>query len=767
MVLDFLCTESLIQHVGEPTRRRGEQTPSILDLIITKFANDVDRLQFLSPVGKSDHALLTFSLNLRGSLPPDRYMRRYGKLNKVALLREAKEINWRSYDLTDGIEDRWLAIKGSLVKLADKFAPVKKIKRMGNPPWWSARLTKAVARKAQAWKRYCITGGHCRYLEYQETIKLFNNLQWENRNSYERKLAQNAKVKPKAFHNYVQSKSALRGYVGSLKDKSGISADCSVQKANILLEFFEGVHVLDDGGSLPSVKVESSIEMEPVVILEDEVLLQLSKLNVNKTAGPDNIHPALLRPLADVLAVPLTKLFNQSLEMAIVPRDWNLAAVTPIHKGGSKETAGNFRPVSLTSVVLKIMERIVREKLAEFFTNTNQITARQHGFMKKRSCLSNLLCFLDEITIRLDKGEKVEVCYLDFQKAFDSVNHRMLLLKLESYGVSSQLVNWVKAFLENRTFHVVVEGESSRKGKACSGVPQGSVLGPLLFLVFINDLAGSLKCPCYMFADDVKIVGNPTSDALRADLETIYHWTKVWKLPLNQRKCQRLIAKTTDSPPLLLGSPSNRTEIPDVTVIRDLGVQIAANFTPTAQCEAAAKKAKKAFYLLKRTMASRDPEVLLPLYKVHVRPHLEYCIQAWSPCMKKDKKLLEQVQRAFTRVFPELKDLDYSQRLSRLGLFSLGRRRLRGDLIETYKGLMGLNNYGSQLFTYNGNTALRGHLLKLDKKRVSTTIRANFFSNRVVNAWNKLPQPVVTAVSVDAFKQKLDQCWFSLFPELE
>ena len=114
MVLDFLCTESLIQHVGEPTRRRGEQTPSILDLIITKFANDVDRLQFLSPVGKSDHALLTFSLNLRGSLPPDRYMRRYGKLNKVALLREAKEINWRSYDLADGIEDRWLAIKGAL-----------------------------------------------------------------------------------------------------------------------------------------------------------------------------------------------------------------------------------------------------------------------------------------------------------------------------------------------------------------------------------------------------------------------------------------------------------------------------------------------------------------------------------------------------------------------------------------------------------------------------------------------------------------------------
>ena len=166
------------------------------------------------------------------------------------------------------------------------------------------------------------------------------------------------------------------------------------------------------------------------------------------------------------------------------------------------------------------------------------------------------------------------------------------------------------------------------------------------------------------------------------------------------------------------------------------------------------------------TVASRDPYVLLPLYKVHVKPHLEYCVQAWCPSLIKDKTLLEKVQRCFTRMFPSLRLMPYEKRLRELDLFSLERRRLRGNLIETFKILKGLVGTGEHLFNLCRNTSLRGHSLKLEKMRASTSIRANFFSFRVVNAWNKLPQGVITVNTINDFKMKLDRCWPHLFPEL-
>jgi ribonuclease P/MRP protein subunit RPP40 len=202
--------------------------------------------------------------------------------------------------------------------------------------------------------------------------------------------------------------------------------------------------------------------------------------------------------------------------------------------------ASNYRPISLTSVVLKLLERIIRDQLANHLASNRLLIASQHGFTKRRSCTTNLLCFMDEITGRLDKGERVEVCYLDFRKAFDSVNHRLLLRKLRAYMLAPGLLDWIEEFLTGRSFIVEVEGEKSATGTVISGVPQGSVLGPLLFLLYIHDLTTVLNCPHYMFADDVKIVGDPGKLRLQNDLQHLSQWTKAWQLPLNVAKCQLL-----------------------------------------------------------------------------------------------------------------------------------------------------------------------------------------------------------------------------------
>jgi ribonuclease P/MRP protein subunit RPP40 len=609
-------------------------------------------------------------------------------------------------------------------------------------------------------------GGHKRYLQYKVARRNACKLQVENRRRYERVLAKNIKLNPKAYFNYVQSKPALRNSVGNVVSELGNKATDAVSKANVLFTTFESIYRADSGREIQPTYDPDVPTMQDLVVQSDEVRKQLSCLIRTKSPGPDGIHPAILKPLAELIAQPLAVLYNTSLTKASLPEDWKLSAVTPIHKGGSREIASNYRPVSLTSVVLKVLERIISEHIVGHLTTHNLLAAEQHGFVKKKSCLTNLMSFLNEITKRLDKGETVEVCYLDFQKAFDSVNHRFLMKKLTTFKLADSILDWISQFLKDRKFFVTVEGYKSKIGLAKSGVPQGSVLGPLLFLMYINDLVTDLENPCYMFADDVKIVGNPTESSIQRDLTRISSWATLWDLPLNASKCQHLLSAKSSAVSRYLGEQSNQLALPSADTVKDLGIQITSDLTPSAQCQAAVKRANQALYSLRRTISSREPEVLLPLYKTIVRPHLEYCVQAWCPYLIKDIKLLEKTQRRFTRWFKHLKGRSYKDRLKALGLFSLQRRRLRGDLIEVFKLLNGLSNPGSQLLELSDSTQLRGNIMKLTKKRVRSRQRAQFFTERVVNHWNKLPNEVVQATSVPEFKSKLDAVWEQFFAHL-
>jgi len=289
------------------------------------------------------------------------------------------------------------------------------------------------------------------------------------------------------------------------------------------------------------------------------------------------------------------------------------------------------------------------------------------------------------------------------------------------------------------------------------GVPQGSVLGPLLFLIYINDLDDDIVNSILKFADDTKLFG-PVSDLaqhhqLQDDLKTLLQWSKEWQMLFHVDKCKVMHFGHNN---LKMDYSLDNKTLQKVQQEKDLGVIISDDMKSSHQCIQAYLKANKMLGVINRAIVYKSKEVMLSLYKTLVRPHLEYCTVAWSPHYVKDKVLLERVQRRFTRMVPDLKELSYPDRLKKLGLWSLEERRVRADLIEVYKGIHGLSALPfDELFEFDTSGRTRGHSLKLRKHRSRLDLRLYFFSERVVSTWNCLDDQCVSATTLNSFKSNL------------
>jgi hypothetical protein len=245
--------------------------------------------------------------------------------------------------------------------------------------------------------------------------------------------------------------------------------------------------------------------MPPVDICVADVLAVLQALDVNSAAGADNLHPFVLKNCAVHLAYPLWKIFHQSIRESSLPAAWKSSIVVPIYKKGSRYDPLNYRPISLTSVTCKCLERVLVQHLTAYLEDNNILTDHQFGFRSGRSTMDQLLIVYNDVSKWLDNGSVVDLIMFDFAKAFDVVSHPILLAKLHSIGIHTRLINWIEDFLVGRKMSVSVKGEISSPHSVASGVPQGSVLGPILFLVFVNHIASNLVCQYKIFADDLKI----------------------------------------------------------------------------------------------------------------------------------------------------------------------------------------------------------------------------------------------------------------------
>ena len=761
------------QHIEFPTHRSGT-TP---DLVFSSQSSLVMDVAELAHLGKSDHSMIMVTIAGRLARPPptNEQVPDWKNADLDGMRQELSEKDWNDLEAL-GCEQSWKAFRDVLDNIQLKYVPTKLRRVQGKPNWMNNSVMRTIRKKRRLWKHYTTTKDHSDYIAYKAVEREAIKSVRKAKKNYERKLSQEAKSNPKAFYAYLKSKTSNRETVGPLASGTGPNAESvsdDGKMATMLNQFFSSVFTDEDLQSLPqpTQSFQGADPLEDLLITPEKVRLKLDAMRSTAAPGPDGLRPCFLKQFSTSLAIPLAIIFKQSLVEGVVPEDWRCANVTPIYKKGGKSQVGNYRPVSLTSVLCKVMESMIKDALMNHLMTNCLLNASQHGFMKRKSCLTNLVDYLDKLTKLIDDGHNVDVLYLDFSKAFDKVPHARLMAKLDAMGVRGNVHRWIREWLHDRKQRVVLNGQFSEWLPVLSGVPQGSVLGPALFLVYINDIDGAVDGLTYIskFADDSKVMRcvdcDADREAMQSNINSLIEWSDKWQMSFNAIKC-KVIHFGRNNPRHsyhMGGFAPGGTVLEAVEKEKDVGVIIHQSLKPSTQCAKAAAKGKQVLGQMARSVTLRDRHTWPRLYCTYVRPHLEYAVQAWNPWLDCDIAALESVQQQALKYVSGTAGMSYEQRLDYVNLTTLEARRHRGDLIQTWKYLHCKQDVDPLSLFVMSNQAIsrptrsNSKPLSLKEQNCKYDVRRYAFPVRVVRPWNDLPAHIQTATSVNSFKNAYDE----------
>lgn len=525
--------------------------------------------------------------------------------------------------------------------------------------------------------------------------------------------------------------------------------------ANAFNKHFKSVFTKDNG-VMPSFELPTS-PIPDVKISETGILNMLLNLDIKKSCGPDNIPNTFLKRYAEWTSKYLHVLFTRSLCEGQVPSDWRTATVKPLHKAGKKQCIQNYRPISLTSTVCKLLEHIIHNHISEFLEKYNILTKHQHGFRKGYSTNTQLVLTVHDFAKAINNGKQIDAVFMDFSKAFDKVCHKKLLHKLGAILKNSQLINWLAAYLENREQFVVFNDHHSERLSVGSGVPQGSVLGPLLFLLFINDVLHGIPVKVRLYADDCvlysEIENAADQELLNNALGQVVAWCKAWQMSINFQKTV-FMTITRKKHKLKYPYATNDIFLSEVTHYKYLGLWITNDLTWTKHLEYVVANANRKLFFLRRALRLSTPSVRLLAYKSVILPILDYACVIWDPFTKTNITKMEMVQRKAVRFIynsfgrtsvtellmkANLPPLTQRNRVSRLKfLFQLINGHYKTDLT----GIISFSSgYSTRQRHSRTITAFSTH---------NNCFKYSFFP-RTVTEWNLLTNDQISKSSLSAF----------------
>ncbi len=766
---DTIFDKNLTQVITGATHQSG----NTLDLVLSNYPENISHLS-IEPVARSDHHLISFkylyccmqpkSQNIQTLVPC------YSKADFTGLEQFLLDVDFSVILSTKDVNDVYCAFSNIISDASSLFIPSVLIPSNPSPPWFTSKVRHYINRLRTLKRRLGagVSDDDVFKTEKMSSLeKEVEELLTISREDYIRKMVENFNSDSRKLYRFLRNlvKKPLRNVFVDV-DSTTIS-DLS-EIAYAFNKYFNSTFTrssfkMPDTSSLPA----PSSQLSSISITDTDTLEALLCLNQSKAMGCDNLSPKILRFCATALCEPVSFLFNKSLESGCLPDLWKTHKICPIPKSGDCSKISNYRPISLLCILSKVMESVVYDKVIDFIRP--KLSESQFGFLSNRSSISQLLSCYSRVMDALDSGMEYDIVYLDLRKAFDSVSHEELLFKMWKIGITGQLWTWFKGYLKGRKHFVSYQNTYSDCLPVISGVPQGSVLGPLLFLIYINDLPEVVhNSSTYLFADDTKlcksIISCSDSILVQNDLDSVDSWCKEWKILLNALKSAHIHFSLSGNVASQCYS-SDGSHISSTSSYTDLGITVNSTMSWSCHIAKICSKAYSSLFAIRRILSRcTNTQLKKTLYVSVVRSHLVYGSQLWRPLLKKDIISLELVQRRATKFILFDYASNYKQRLVALSLLPLSMWFELLDIIFIVKCLKNPpDNFDIlqhvSFCASNTRSASKRHLVHHYSR--TSAARHSYF-NRIVRLWNSLPD-INLELTVSTIKSHLWQFLWNRF----
>ena len=769
----------LFQLIEEPTRITMKSS-SLIDHIVTNTPEKISHSGVIH-TGISDHSIIFAIRKIRIIEKKENNtveMRNMKKFDKGKFLDELLTQHWEYvYFFGNDPSAMWEIWKDLFLEVLDKHAPLQRKKiRSHKIPWITSQIKSLINTRDKLKLKATISKSETDWVNYkaarnQVNIKLRNAKQ----NYYSTKIA-GQKCNPK------EAWKTINNLLGK-KTKQTIVNELDMNK-NILQDPQEIVEGFNEYFSNIGPNLASNIAMancnfetyvqkakseftafQPTTVTD--VIQMLSGLSNNKATGIDKISCKIIKIAAPAIADSLTYIFNQAITLSTFPDQWKVARVTPLYKSGQRNIPGNYRPISVLPAISKIMERILYNQIYNYLTTFGLLSNSQFGFRKSHSTATALLECTNEWYVNLDRKLFNLVVFIDLKKAFDTVDHQILFKKLQHYGIKGQAHSLLKSYLTNRSQKCQLNGFVSSEQPIKCGVPQGSILGPLLFLLYINDLPECLdNTRPRLFADDTNLTAsgeslNDIEIAVNSDLENLRNWLMANKLSLNVAKTEFMLIgpkrmKTDSSLNILI----ENKQIKQVNECKTLGILIDQHLSWNNNTKNICKKVTAGISALRRVKPFVNKETLISIYNAIIRPHFDYCCEVWDVFGKTQSDRLQKLQNRAARVIMSMSnDIDQSTALQALGWEPLYimRRKTKAKLMYKVLNKMAPEPL-TKLVTYKNeitNHKLRNISTSLCVPQPRTNSMKNSFMYDGAHLWNSIPNEVKECKTLSLFRNKI------------